>query len=261
MVAFNFARARPAALLDVSSIAELASCWTDGEGVTIGACAPYSKIIDECSRLLPGLTAASRTIGSHQIRTRGTIGGNLGTASPAGDALVALVAAGASVDLRSEAARRSTLVENFLVGPGRTTLGPTELVVSVTVPCAQGPQLFAKVGPRNAMVIAVVSVALSIDCVRRTVRTAIGSAGPTVLRAVEADRFLEGALDEIGFWESPGSLPDDVSTHFGELVARSSSPIDDVRGTARYRRHALEVLARRMAGWASHDSAAWMPAR
>jgi CO/xanthine dehydrogenase FAD-binding subunit len=107
------------------------------------------------------------------------------------------------------------------------------------MPRASGPQQFAKVGTRNAMVIAVCSFALDLG----TGRTCIGSAGPTPLRAFEAESFLA---------EQDG-LSDSVAERFGELVASAASPIDDVRGTAAYRRHALSVLARRTLTWAWRD--------
>src|SRR5262249_27888113 len=127
----------------------------------------------------------------------------------------------------------------------RTALRPDELVAAVWVRPAAGPQQFAKVGTRNAMVIAVVSFALDLDLERRRVGTGIGSAGPTPLRAPAAERFLEDVLDVGG-----DRLSEDVLGRFGELVARAARPIDDVRGTAAYRRHALAVLARRTLAWA-----------
>jgi CO/xanthine dehydrogenase FAD-binding subunit len=120
----------------------------------------------------------------------------------------------------------------------------------VHVPAAAGPQQFAKIGTRNAMVIAVCSFALALDPERRSVGTGIGSAGPTPLRAVEAERFLREVLDEEGLWESSAPLGEAAAARFGELVGAAARPIDDVRGTAAYRVHALGVLARRTLAWA-----------
>jgi len=248
MVDLNFDRHRPAALLDVTRIEGLTEWAPDAGWVRIGAGVTYTRVIDELGDLLPGLARASRTVGSPQIRNRGTIAGNLGTASPAGDALPPLLAAGAEVVLASASGERRLPLAEFCVGPKRSALRPDELIAAVRTPAAAGPQLFAKVGARNAMVIAVVSFALDLDVERKRVGTAIGSAGPTPLRAAAAERFLEGVLAE-------GSrLSDSAVRRFGELVAGAASPIDDVRGTAAYRRHALAVLARRTLSWAWADA-------
>jgi len=132
----------------------------------------------------------------------------------------------------------------FCLGPKRTALRPDELIAAFRVPAAAGPQQFAKVGTRNAMVIAVASFALDLDLERGRVGTGIGSAGPTPLRAEAAERFLEGVLAE------DGAVTASVIGRFGELVAEAAQPIDDVRGTAEYRRHALGVMARRTLAWA-----------
>jgi CO/xanthine dehydrogenase FAD-binding subunit len=181
---------------------------------------------------------ASRTVGSPQIRNRGTIGGNLGSSSPAGDALPPLYAGGAEVELASVHGSRRVPVDEFIVGPKRNTLAADELIAAVWIPKASGPQQFAKVGTRNAMVIAVCSFAL--DLRESGVGTCIGSAGPTPIRAREAEAFAS----------SLSSLSDADAARFGELVAQAASPIDDVRGTAAYRRHALSVLAKRTLTWA-----------
>jgi CO/xanthine dehydrogenase FAD-binding subunit len=195
-------------------------------------------------------------VGSPQIRNRGTLGGNLATASPAGDALPPLVAAGARVELASAAGTRTLPIGDFLTGPKRTAMAADELITAVRVPVARGPQQFAKVGPRNAMVIAVCSVAVAVDPEARTVGVAIGSAAPTVVRAPEAEAFAAGALEEAGAWDRPGAPPDPLLARFGELVGAAAAPIDDVRGSVAYRRHALAVLARRALGWCWEERAA-----
>ncbi|MGH2736176.1 MAG: FAD binding domain-containing protein, partial [Actinomycetota bacterium] len=112
------------------------------------------------------------------------------------------------------------------------------------------PQQFSKIGTRNAMVIAVSSFALALDAEARTVGTGVGSAGPVPFRAAEAEDFIAGALEEDRLWERRELLPESVVTRFGELVGHAARPIDDVRGTARYRRHALAVMAARTLTWA-----------
>jgi CO/xanthine dehydrogenase FAD-binding subunit len=245
MVELNFDRRRPEAVLDLTRVPELIEWAPDDGWLRIAAGVTYARVIAELGDRLPGLAIASRTVGSPQIRNRGTLGGNLGTGSPAGDALPPLLAAGAEVELASlDAGRRRIPLAAFCLGPKRTALRPDELIAAVRVRPAAGPQQFAKVGTRNAMVIAVASFALELEPERGRVGTGIGSAGPTPLRADAAERFLEGVLAE------RRGLPESAVARFGELVAQAAQPIDDVRGTAAYRRHALAVMARRALAWA-----------
>jgi CO/xanthine dehydrogenase FAD-binding subunit len=250
MVEINFDRQRPAAVIDLTRLTELEEWGMDGPLLRIGAGVTYTRIIDELSDRLPGLAMASRTVGSPQIRNRGTIGGNLGSASPAGDAHPPLLASGALVELDSVSGRRRVAASDFYAGPKRNVMRKDELIAAFLVEPARGPQQFSKVGTRNAMVIAVCSFALALDRERRRVGTGIGSAGPTPLRATEAERFMAGVLDEEGLWERPAAVDSKAVTRFGELVAAAARPIDDVRGTAAYRIHALAVLARRTFAWA-----------
>jgi len=249
MVELNFDHRRPEAVLDLARVPELAT-WDHEDGrLRVGAGITYTRAIAELAGALPGLAIAARTVGSPQIRNRGTIGGNLGSASPAGDCHPPLLAMGAEVEVASTAARRRVPLGEFFTGPKKSALEPDELILAVWVPAAAGPQQFAKIGTRNAMVIAVCSFALVLDPEHARVGTGIGSAGPTPLPAPEAERFLQGVLDDEGLWTSRGPIADSASAHFGELVAAAARPIDDVRGTAAYRVHALEVLARRILAW------------
>lgn len=250
MVELNFDRRRPAALLDLNGVAELNEWERVNASVRIGAGMPFTRIIGELGPLVPGLAIASRTVGSPQIRNRGTLGGQLGTASPAGDALPPLVSVDATVEIASTRGERTVPVREFFTGPKRNVLAPDELVRAVRVPVADGPQQFAKVGTRNAMVISVCGFALSLHPARGVVGTCIGSAGPTVLRAPQAEQFLQDELADAGLWDSRATLDDRLITRFGELASQAARPIDDVRGTANYRRHAVGVMARRTLGWA-----------
>jgi CO/xanthine dehydrogenase FAD-binding subunit len=250
MVDLNFGRRRPPAIIDLTRVPELAEWGPDDGWLHVGAGVTYTRLIGELGDRLPGLAIAARTVGSPQIRNRGTVGGNLGTASPAGDGLPPLLAADAEVLVASTAGERRVPVRDFCVGPKRSALRPDELIAAFRVRPASGPQQFAKVGTRNAMVIAVTSFALDLDVERRRVGTGIGSAGPTPLRAPEAERFLEDVLAEGDHWATGAPLPPAALDRFGELVAAAARPIDDVRGSAAYRRHALAVLARRTAAWA-----------
>src|SRR5215470_13295445 len=200
--------------------------------------------------LLPGLAMAARTVGSPQIRNRGTVGGNLGAASPAGDCHPPLLAAGAEIEVASVRGTRTIPAAEFFTGVKQNALAPDELIAAVLVPPAAGPQQFSKIGTRNAMVIAVASFCLCLDPYNGGVGTGIGSAAPTPRRAPEAERFLAGALAGGGLWESRADLPASLAGAFGERVSAAAAPIDDVRGTAAYRRRALAVMARRTLGWA-----------
>ncbi len=222
MVELNFDRARPEALLNLNEVAELRG-WSRQDGtVWLGSGLTYAEAMEpSLAEVLPALAEAARTVGGPQIRNRGTIGGNLGTASPAGDALPPLLVCGARVKITSVRGERTVPLPEFLVGPKRNVVAEDELILGVSVDATESRQTFMKVGPRNAMVIAVVSLAVRVD---GELRAAFGSAGP-VATLVHAD------------------LADADS--FPQRVAEAASPIDDVRGTALYRRHALRILTRR----------------
>src|SRR5438105_8785476 len=249
MVEINLDHGRPVAIMDLTRIRDLVEWGTEDGRLRIGAGVTYTRLIDELGDRLPGLAMASRTVGSPQIRNRGTVGGNLGSASPAGDAHPPLLASDALVELASASGSRRVPVRDFFTGPKRNAARKDELIAAFLVEPAAGPQTFSKVGTRNAMVIAVCSFALALDGGRRQVRTGIGSAGPTPLPAREAEQFIGGELD----WDSRRPPTDAALARFGELVAAAARPIDDVRGTAAYRRHALSVMARRSLSWAWHE--------
>jgi len=262
MVDINFDRSRPGALLDLGRVGELREWSTEGgsggvgggSAVRLGAGVPYARIVDDLAGPLPGLAMASRTVGSPQIRIRGTVGGNLGSASPAGDAHPPLLAADAVVEVESavRGVRRIPVAE-FYTGVKRNALAPDELIAAVLIPTAAGPQQFCKIGTRNAMVIAVSAFACALHPDRKAVGTGIGSAAPTPRRATDAETFLAGELDGAGLWDSRGPLPESLARAFGEHVAAAASPIDDVRGSAAYRLHSLTVMARRAVSWAWND--------
>jgi CO/xanthine dehydrogenase FAD-binding subunit len=223
MVELNFDRARPPALLNLNEVPELRGWSRENGTLRLASGLTYTEamkapLADEAR----ALAEASRTVGGPQIRNRGTIGGNLGTASPAGDALPPLLVYRAEVELASPRGSRSVPLSEFLVGPKRNTLEPDELIVAVRLAPPGPRQTFMKVGPRNAMVIAVVSLALVVD--EDEVRASFGSAGPVS-----------------GLVTAPLAERDELP----ERVAAAASPFDDVRGTARYRRHALRILTER----------------
>jgi CO/xanthine dehydrogenase FAD-binding subunit len=260
MVDLNFDRRRPAGLLDLTRVAQLRE-WSVADGtVEIGAGVTYAQVIADLADLLPGLAMASRTVGSPQIRNRGTVGGNLGSASPAGDAHPPLLAARAVVEIGSVRGIRRVPIGDFFLGVKRSVLEPDELIRAVHVPVARGPEQFSKIGTRNAMVIAVTSFGLRLDPARRSVGTGLGSAAPTPRAAMEAEHFLAGGVEEAGAWDAPRALPESLVGRFAELVAGAAEPIDDVRGSAAYRRHALAVMARRTLTWAWDEYRQGVPA-
>ncbi|MCX2185731.1 FAD binding domain-containing protein [Streptomyces sp. SKN60] len=250
MVGINFDHRRPACLLDLNRIGDLYE-WEVGEAsVRLGASVPYAKIMEHLRTEAPGLALASHTVGSPQIRNRGGVGGNLGTASPAGDAHPALLAAGAEVEVESaERGIRLIPIDEFYTGVKRNALQPDELIRAVHVNKADGPQQYSKVGTRNAMVIAVCAFGLALHPETRVIRTGIGSAAPTPVRARAAEEFLNAALEESGFWDNGKIITPSVVKRFAELCSAACNPIDDARGTASYRRYAVGVIARRTLTW------------
>jgi CO/xanthine dehydrogenase FAD-binding subunit len=222
MVALNFDRGRPETMLNLNEVAELRGWSRDDGSLRLGSGLTYAEIEHgELRDVLPALAEASRTVGSPQIRNRGTIGGNLGTASPAGDALPPLLIEGAEVECASVRGTRRLPLAEFVTGVKRNALDADELIVAVHLTPSNAPQTFMKIGPRNAMVIAVVSLSLSAG---DELRASFGSAAPRPVLV---------------------TAPRDEAGSFPERVAAAASPIDDVRGSEAYRRHALRVLTRR----------------
>jgi CO/xanthine dehydrogenase FAD-binding subunit len=253
MVGINFGHLRPAVLMDLTRVGDLQEWGTEDGVVRLGAGVSYARVITELGSRLPGLAMASRTIGSPQIRNRGTVGGNLATASPAGDAHPPLLAADAVVEVASVRGSRRIPVSDFFTGVKRNAMADDELIAAVLITPPSGPQQYSKIGTRNAMVISVAAFGLALHPDRRAVGTGIGSAAPTPRRAPAAEEFLAGELTGAGLWESRGELPAETARRFGELVAGAAAPIDDVRGSARYRLHSLSVMARRALTWAWAD--------
>jgi CO/xanthine dehydrogenase FAD-binding subunit len=253
MVELNFDRGRPGAVLDLTRVPEIQE-WGEEDGyLRVGAGVTYTRIIDELGNRLPGLAMASRTVGSPQIRNRATVGGNLGTASPAGDALPPLYVSDAEVEVASAEGARRVPVTDFITGPKRNSLKADELIAAFRIAGAKGPQQYSKIGSRNAMVIAVCSFGLALHPEQREVGACVGSAAPTPVRAREAEEFIEGVLSEGDLWETRGAIQEAALKRFGEIVETSARPINDVRGTAAYRTYAVGVLARRALSWAWNE--------
>jgi CO/xanthine dehydrogenase FAD-binding subunit len=247
MVELNEGRRRvgdDVTVVALSRVPELRAWTLDREAATIriGAGVTYADLAAEpFAGLVPALAQAARTVGSPQIRNAATIGGNVATCSPAGDGLPVLAALDAVVELTDGAGTRELPFAEFMVGVKRTARRPGELITAVTFSLLNGWQGYAKVGVRNAMVIAIAGACLAVDGPGRTVRLALGSVAPTIVRAVEAESFAAARAD----W-SAGSFAGDDMAEFGRLAAAASSPIDDHRSTAAYRHHCVDVLSRRL---------------
>jgi CO/xanthine dehydrogenase FAD-binding subunit len=244
MVEVNYGHRRPPAVIGLRRCRELAEHGpSDDGGYVIGAGVTYAALeSSDIARRYPALAAAARTVGSPQIRNAGTIGGNVGTGSPAGDTLPVLVALDARIEMKSvDGGTRILPWHEFFLTPKRTARTSGEVITAIHLPPVDGPQDYLKVGTRNAMVISVASLALVIDSLTRTIRVGLGSVGPVPLRAPEAEAW---AANHIA-WDTL-RVPDPRTYEtFGAMVADASRPIDDHRSTAQYRRHAVGVMAQR----------------
>jgi CO/xanthine dehydrogenase FAD-binding subunit len=239
MVEVNFNHRHPETVISLRKVPEFQQWNVDNISglVHIGSSVPYAMMEHgELAQALPALAEAARTVGSPQIRAAGSLGGNLGTCSPAGDSLPVLSALDAVIHLQSETASRSVAFADFMVGPKKTSRLPNEIISGVTIPLINGWQGYAKVGVRNAMVISIASVCLAIH--DGNVRVALGSVGPTIIRGSESEAWINSVgLENVDL---------SVAKEFGERVRAESRPINDHRSTAEYRRHAVGVLATRL---------------
>lgn len=229
MVETNFRHIRPDHVVGLRRVPEL-TAWDNG---TIGSGVTWRRIERNGPR---ALAQAARTVGSPQIRNAGTIGGNLGTASPAGDGHPFIVAVDATIELASSSGTRTLGWRDFFTGVKKTALAADELITGVRLPDdLPERQEFAKIGVRNAMVIATVCAVVT----RRadgTTTVGLGSVGPTPMRAEAAETMISSV-----------QRPTEADlAEFQRLVSSEVKPITDHRSTEEYRRHAAGVLARRL---------------
>lgn len=245
MVEVNLHGRKPDTMISLRQVKELSewSVRTSQARITIGAGVPYAEMeVGEIARLVPALAQAARTVGSPQIRAAGTLGGNLGTCSPAGDSLPVLAALNATIHVIGPEGNRDIDFVDFMVGVKKNCLQPSEFVHSVSMPIVDGWQGYAKVGTRNAMVISTASACLVRDSDEGYVSIALGSVGPTIIRAHNAEAWLMKTTS----LRAGAQLEESVAQEFGRRVSLESRPIDDHRSTADYRRHAIGVLAQRL---------------
>lgn len=242
MVEVNFNHRRPESVLLLRNVPQLTQWSIDAAAgtITIGAGVPYSVMEKgDIAAAVPALAQAARTVGSPQIRAAGTMGGNLGTCSPAGDTLPVLSALEATIHLSSTDGERTMTFNDFMVGPKRNSRQANEIITAITLPITNNRQGYSKVGVRNAMVISVASACFAI--VGNSPRLAMGSVGPTILRATAAEKFLTETSPDLS------NISDDVAREFGRIASTEARPIDDHRSTAAYRSHAIGILAARLA--------------
>jgi CO/xanthine dehydrogenase FAD-binding subunit len=239
---------QPSSLICLERVQELKGVQDHGDSVFIGACTTHASLLahPNIHRNFPVLAHALRVLGSPQIRNMGTLGGNIMTASPAGDTLPALYLLGAEVELREKQASRRVPIGCFIRGPGLTELGSGEILSGVWIP-KQGTftiEHYEKVGQRKALAIAVVSLAarirISQEGIIEGARLAWGSVGPTVVMAPDVEEFLKGR-----------TLTAEVLTEAGRLAREVVSPIDDIRAGAGYRRQVEGNLLFRLLNYSS----------
>lgn len=236
---------RPEYVVDVKQIPEMRRIsFSLQHGLHLGAAVPCIEVFENADmrRYYPGLTEAAHLIGSLQIQSRASVGGNLCNGSPAADTTPALIALGAKARIAGANGERLVPVEDFCTAPGRTVLQPGELLIDIQVdaPEQHSSDAYQRFIPRNEMDIAVVGVgaAVTLDLADDRVvdaRIALGAVGPTAIFAADASKALEGKKLDAAAIENAA-----------RLAIAASSPIDDMRGTAEYRRHVVGVLTRRV---------------
>jgi len=249
---FSEHRDNPAAIICLRDVAELRGISAGPEGLSVGAAEPYAALLDQIAddADFEAFAGLLRRLGSRQIRALGTLGGNLGTASPIGDALPPLLALGARVTLAGPNGTRDMAIEDFLLGYRRNALGEHEVITRVFIPRPAPGAIFAaeKLSRRHDQDISAVGLSVLLERdgeVITRARIAHGGCGPMAARAHEAEAVLEGAA----FTEAQARAA-------GEALARAITPMDDLRGTAEYRRVAARNLMLRVYWRAARPEAA-----
>jgi xanthine dehydrogenase iron-sulfur cluster and FAD-binding subunit A len=231
----------PRTVIDISRIPNLDTISIDGDKIVhLGPLVTHNQVVGSqaCIDHAFPLAKACWEVGAPQIRNRGTVAGNLVTASPANDTITPLWALEAKVTLRNLRGTRSVPLDEFFQGVRRTVIRPDEMIVDISFPAMSPYQIgtFRKLGLRRAQAISVVNVAVILSVLGDTVtgaRITLGSVSPTIVRAQNAERFLSGKV-----------LTSDVIDHAAELVTQTIAPISDVRGSAEYRSYMAMVLTR-----------------
>ena len=230
-------------LVDAKKIPELNQIEMTDSGLRLGAAVPCYQIYQnqQVAAAYPGLIDAAGLIGSIQIQGRASIGGNLCNAAPSGDSIPPVITLGGEAHINGPNGWRAVAAENFCTGPGRSVLGPGEILVGIQIPApvANSGTAYLRFIPRNEMDIAVAGVSSSVvlDASGQTIqsaRIALASVGPTPILATAAGDSLAGK-----------AVSDDAIAEAGRLASEAASPITDMRGTIRQRHHLVDVLTRR----------------
>ena len=245
MVLMNAHQLDAPLFLDIWRVNELRGVSDEGDCLRIGALTTYTQLIGSplVRRFAPALVAASRTVGAVQIQNRGTLGGNVVNASPAGDSLPVLAAYDAELEVGSSRGLRRVMFNTFYTGYRQTVLAADELLVAVRLPKLRTGErdFFSKVGTRRAQAISKVVMAaraVASERVIRSIRIAIGSVAPTVIRAPQTEALLAGQ-----------AITPDLIKRAQTMIAREVSPISDLRSTEHYRRTVTaNVLAKCLRG-------------
>jgi CO/xanthine dehydrogenase FAD-binding subunit len=243
MVEINFRHYEPTDIISLRHVQELQTFKQTGDVYRVGSAIPYREFENgSYAHISQALSEAARTVGSPQIRAAGTIGGNLGTCSPAGDTLPVLSALDAQIELASVDGTRVLSIHDFMLGVKRNARASNEIITAIHFSKIDGYQGYAKVGVRNAMVISIASACLVHDPKNQRVAIALGAVGPTIIRCRESETWLSENADLSN--NSPISA--DITNEFARRVSAEARPITDHRSTAEYRKHAVGVLAQRL---------------
>lgn len=241
LVAMRDKGLRPEVLVSIGELGELKETPALQDGrLGIGAATTLHEIerSDTVRRVCPVLADAVSTIGSYQVRNRATLGGNLANASPAADSAPAVLVLNGEMELFSSAGSRVVRADSFFAGPGRTVMARGEILRRIVIPVPQPntSAVYLKFGPRRAMDIAVVGVAVSLvlegDGYCREARVALGAVAPIPMRAKSAEQALVGKIDDACIEQAAA------------LAAAEANPIGDVRASAVYRTHLVRVLVK-----------------
>jgi len=239
LVKMKDGKVRPSAVISIDRAADMSSIEDTGRTLWVGAGCTHADISRSTlvAEKAPLIAAASAAVGSPQIRNRGTLGGNVATASPAGDTIPALIAMEARIVALGLAGQRAIEAGQFFLGPGKSALGPGEIIVGVEIPCDEPGDVWAfrKLGGRQAMSIAIAGVAVHAHLERGAlsrVAVALGSVAPVVVRARRLEEALEGRR-----------VTADLLAEVCPLAREAASPITDIRGSREYRLAMVEALA------------------
>ncbi|MEN3358125.1 MAG: hypothetical protein V7637_2107 [Mycobacteriales bacterium] len=239
MVALEIDHLRPPALLDLSRVPGRDGCAGVPGGLRVGGGTTYTALAERWAGQVPQLAPVAASVGTRQVRNRGTVGGSLGTAAPTGDLHPVLLALRADVELDSTRGVRLVPAQAFYRGPETTALAPDELIAAVRLPARVGPLRYRKTLRRRAAVRATCSVAVALDEATGLVAVGIGAYGDGPVRAPAAEEFLASR------WDGRTAPEPALCAEFGRRVAATTAPRGDLRAGAAYRRQALAVLAGR----------------